>query len=187
MSISVDGGAAQEFTLTQGTRTAADIVADLSALSGATATVSTVSFGDTTVKITSNASSITSNIRFNSIAAYAYDTLGFIMGEAPVEDYNNISVANSSGSCVVTHTIPMRMNDMPVVIPYAGGYIPHIQQWNTTSFTVDFYDYAGSKVSTPDANCKFLFRRTTDMLPHSVVDNWPDAITFWVLGVFEVA
>ena len=76
LAIKVDGGTAQTFTLTSGSRTAAQIVADLAGLAGATA--SNVSGK---VKIVSLASG--GSIGFEAIANGAYATIGFTVGGSP--------------------------------------------------------------------------------------------------------
>jgi len=72
ISISVDGGAAQVFTLTAGAnQTAANIVTDLSTLTGAVASVD-----NGHLVITSNSTGSGSSIVFNAVANDAYTTLG---------------------------------------------------------------------------------------------------------------
>lgn len=78
-SLSIDGGSAQVFTLTHGaTQTAANVVSDLSGLTGATASVVTLN-GSTFVCITDSSSSgNSSTILVNAPSNNANSTLGFI-------------------------------------------------------------------------------------------------------------
>jgi len=72
VSISVDGGPAQTFTLTTGTRTAAQIASDLSGLTGATVTADPNGHLVFQTSATGDGASIV----FNSVANSAYATLG---------------------------------------------------------------------------------------------------------------
>jgi hypothetical protein len=77
-SIAIDGGSNQVFTLTHGTRTAAQIVSDLSGLTSATASVVTIGGAATYVRIrTTSSNGATSSILVNAPSNNANATLGF--------------------------------------------------------------------------------------------------------------
>lgn len=79
LTFTIDGGSAQNFTLTTGTRTAAQIVADLSALTGATASVLSHPGGVSFVTIrTTSALGASSTILVGAPANNANSTLGFV-------------------------------------------------------------------------------------------------------------
>lgn len=187
ISITMNGGSAQVFTLTPGVgRTAAQIVTDLAGLTGGAAT-NTV----TLVYITSTTMGYSSKITINTIANSCYDTLGLTPDtDANALEFTVTSVANSSGNIVVTHgysgNAEFSMSNIPHVSPYAGGYIPHITTWSTTTTTIGFWDYAGVQVTTPDANCKCFFSRQGMTSPHAYADYIPDGLTFWVNGLMEI-
>lgn len=83
LSISVDGGTAQTFTLTAGAaRTAAQIVTDLSGLTGATASVDSGGH----VKIVSSTTGASSSVTFNAVTHDASATLG--LGSSTGQDAN---------------------------------------------------------------------------------------------------
>lgn len=77
-SVSINGGSNQVFTLTSGTRTAAQIVTDLSSLTGATASTVSVN-GINYVRLTTTTNSGTgSTILFNTPSNNSNTVLGFI-------------------------------------------------------------------------------------------------------------
>ena len=83
LSISVDGGTAQVFTLTGGgTETAAQVVLDLQGANGNTALTGATASVDSTghIKIVSATTGSASAITFNSISNNAYTTIGFTSG-----------------------------------------------------------------------------------------------------------
>ncbi len=97
LSISVDGGAAQVFTLTAGaTRTAANIVSDLSGLVGATASVD----ANNHLVITSNSTGTNSSVAFNTTANSAYTTLGLTAGTT----YSGTAADTGYGTAGATFT-----------------------------------------------------------------------------------
>lgn len=81
LDITIDGGSLQQFTLTSGaTQTAANIVSDLAALTGATASVVTVNSVNYVRIRTTSASGASSTILIGAPANNANATLGFIAG-----------------------------------------------------------------------------------------------------------
>jgi hypothetical protein len=77
-SVSINGGSAQVFTLTSGTRTAAQIVTDLSGLTGATASVVGVNNINYVRVTTTTNSGTSSTIQFNTPSNNSNTILGFI-------------------------------------------------------------------------------------------------------------
>jgi hypothetical protein len=96
-SVSIDGGSAQVFTLTNGSaRTAAQIVTDLSGLAGATASVCTIN-GINYVRIRDGSSlGLSSTILFNSPSNNSNTILGFVSGGNSYQTYTGGSVVANS-------------------------------------------------------------------------------------------
>jgi hypothetical protein len=104
LTFTIDGGAAQNFTLTSGTRTAAQIVADLAGLTGATASVVSIPGGAEYVRIrTTSALGTGSTILVGAPANNANATLGFL-----ATTYNG--GANVSASFVTSTKANIRDN-----------------------------------------------------------------------------
>jgi flagellin len=96
VSVSIDGGAAQTFTLTNGAnQTTADIATDLAGLVGATA-----SDDNGHLNITSNSTGTGSSVLFNATANSAYATLGITAGTT----YSGSAAQTGFGDTGVTFT-----------------------------------------------------------------------------------
>lgn len=74
---------------------------------------------------------------------------------------NTLKVQNTAA---VTTTIP-------IVTGHGGVYLPQVVDKNTDYFEVAFYDYAGTKITTPDTNMKFWYR-----LDARVPVTWPTGV-----------
>jgi len=74
-----------------------------------------------------------------------------------------------------------------------GGYLPQIGSngISDTITTIEFYDYAGSRINTPDPNMKLFLTRAcatpVPVDPRAVDTTASPSSNLWVLGAFEVA
>lgn len=70
----------------------------------------------------------------------------------------------------IDHGVANTSERVPIVTGHGGVYIPQIVNIGSTYFDVAFYDYTGTKVTTPNTDMKIWYRR--NLLVPSV---WPDA------------
>jgi hypothetical protein len=78
-----------------------------------------------------------------------------------------------------------KIRSIPDVIPWGGAKIPAIFTYTDNTVSVEFYDYAGTKITTPDAGCKFYFKRSgNSVLNPNEYTNAQGNI--WCYGIFEV-
>lgn len=134
LSITIDGGAPQNFTLTAGgARTAAQIVSDLAGLTGATASV----FGGTKVRITtSSLNGLSSTIVFGNPANNANTVLGFAGSYAGTAGNNKFAIqVDGGGTQTVTFTTGVNRTAQQIVDELNAG---------TTGLTASIYSNLGS-------------------------------------------
>ena len=180
LSISMNGGVAQVFTLTAGTKSAVNIATELATLTGGTA----VGTSGGRVVITSTTKGSTSKIAINDITNSCNATLGLTADTAEVNSWFDSTITTSGVQAVLTHTYNgvgvFDLDTKPVAIPYAGGYLPMVSAWSESESKIDFYSAIGTKVSALDDSCKCLFERQGILKVHSILDQIPNGITFWV-------
>ena len=72
------------------------------------------------------------------------------------------------------------------ISPRGGIYLPQLNGFGLNTVDVEFFDYAGTKITTPNTNMKFYFRRTAfgTVRPQDLMQSGSN---IWVYGVFEVA
>lgn len=102
----------------------------------------------------------------------------------------------------IDHGISNTTNRVPLVVGHKGVYLPQIYDIGTTWFEVEFYDYAGTKVTTQNTNMKIWYRRempvpcvwsdTMDVVVRRGLLKVPSALysgvagnNFWVTGTME--
>jgi hypothetical protein len=67
-----------------------------------------------------------------------------------------------------------------------GAYLPQLGSFGLTTIDVEFYDYAGTKITTPDTNMKFYFSRTSFGIVRPQDIGTVAGSNIWVFGIFEV-
>jgi hypothetical protein len=78
-----------------------------------------------------------------------------------------------------------KIRSLPMVSLWGGGVIPSIYTHDDSSVSVEFYDYAGVKITAPTTACKFYFKRSgNSVLNPNEYTNAQGNI--WCYGIFEV-
>ena len=103
----------------------------------------------------------------------------------------------------IDHGITGTVNRVPLVVGHKGVYLPQVYDIGTTWFEVEFYDYAGAKVTTQSTDMKIWYRRempvpciwndTMDVVVRRGLLKVPSALysgvagnNFWVYGDMEI-
>lgn len=103
----------------------------------------------------------------------------------------------------IDHGITGTVNRVPLVVGHKGVYLPQVYDIGTTWFEVEFYDYAGTKITSQNTDMKLWYRR--EMPVPCVWDNTMDVVVrrgllkvpsalysgvagnnFWVYGDMEI-
>jgi hypothetical protein len=103
----------------------------------------------------------------------------------------------------IDHGITGSANQVPLVAGHKGVYLPQVYDVGTTWFEVEFFDYAGAKVTTQNTDMKIWYRRempvpcvwadTMDVVVRRGLLKVPSALysgvagnNFWVYGDMEI-
>ena len=138
------------------------------------------------------------------------DAAGFVEynGSAWVQSLSENLTAPSmtwtvSNRLRIDHGITGSVNQVPLVAGHKGVYLPQVYDVGTTWFEVEFFDYAGVKVTTQNTNMKLWYRRempvpcvwadTMDVVVRRGLLKVPSALysgvagnNFWVYGDMEI-
>lgn len=102
----------------------------------------------------------------------------------------------------IDHGYANTINRVPLVTGHKGVYLPQVYDVGTTWFEVEFFDYAGTKITIQNTNMKIWYRRelpvpcvwndTMDVVVRRGLIKVPSALysgvagnNFWVTGTME--
>lgn len=141
----------------------------------------------TGASVGTNVINIYMSSQYQTIGGYIkYDGTQWVV----YSEKGNIAVSSfSSGVLSLTHDDVGATSYLASASPRDGGYIPALGSLAGTTSQINFYDYAGNLITTPDINMKVFFTRSMWKPKQIYVD--PTTISnqygnIWCLGAFEI-